>query len=61
MKCEKCGRETDYAVIAKLAWFVMKDERTTLLIEGLSPARRMRTLCLDCFGRCAEVFKKEEE
>ena len=59
MKCEKCGCETDCVVIAQLTWFVMRDEHA-LLIEGLSPARRMRTLCLDCFGSCAEAFKKEE-
>ena len=60
MKCAKCGRETDCAVIAELTWCVMKDERT-LLIEGVSPARRKRVLCLDCFERCGEVFKKEDE
>lgn len=60
MKCEKCGCETDCVVIAQLTWFVMRDE-CALFIEGISPARRMmRTLCLDCFGRCAEVFKKED-
>lgn len=60
MKCDKCGCETDCAVIAELRWFVMQGE-STLLIEGFSPAKRMRTLCLDCFSRCAEVFKKEDE
>ena len=60
MKCAKCGCETDCAVIAELTWFVMRDERT-LFIEGVSPARKQRVLCLDCFERCGEVFKKEDE
>ena len=60
MKCEKCGRETDYAVIAELTWYVMEDGKT-LFIKGLSPARRKRMLCMDCFGRFAEVFKEEEK
>ena len=59
MKCDKCGCEADYYVIAELAWRLIKDGQT-LLIEGASPARKKRTLCLDCFERCAEVFKKEE-
>ena len=59
MTCEKCGRETDYAIIAELAWYVMKDGHT-LLIDGVSPARKRRALCPDCFGRCADVFKKED-
>lgn len=58
MKCEKCGRETDHVIIAALSWFVMEDGHT-LFIEGFSPARRKRALCFDCFGRCAEAFKKE--
>lgn len=60
MKCEKCGRETDFAIIAKLGWYVMEDGKT-LFIKGLSPASSKRMLCMDCFGRCAEVFKKEDE
>lgn len=60
MKCEKCGRETDFVVIAKLEWFV-KDDWKTLFIEGLSPAMRKRALCVGCFDRCAEIFKKEGE
>ena len=58
MKREKCGREADYAVIAELSWCLMKDGHT-LFIEGASPARKKRTLCLDCFGRCAEAFKED--
>lgn len=60
MKCAKCGCETDFAVIAELRWCAMKDGRT-LLIEGVTPARMKRVLCLDCFERCGEVFKKEDE
>ena len=60
MKCAKCGCETDCAVLAELTWCVMKDGKT-VFIKGASPARRKRMLCLDCFSRCAEVFKKEEE
>lgn len=60
MKCEKCGCETDFVVIAKLEWFVREDGKT-LFIKGVSPAGRKRMLCIDCFGRCAEVFKKEED
>lgn len=59
MKCEKCGREADYAIIAELSWFVVKDGHT-LFIKGLSPAKQKRALCLDCFGSCSEVFKKED-
>lgn len=59
MKCAKCGCETDYAIFAALGWYVIEDGKI-LLIEGLSPARRERVLCVDCFGRCAEVFKKED-
>lgn len=58
MKCEKCGCEADYYVIAEMSWYLMKDGQT-LLIEGVSPARKKRTLCLDCFGRCAEVFAND--
>ena len=60
MKCAKCGCETDYAVLAELRWCVMEDGKT-LLIDGLSPASRKRVLCMGCFERCAEVFKKEDE
>lgn len=60
MKCEKCGCETDFIVIAELTWCVMKDGHT-LFIEGVSPARKKRMLCVDCFERCAEVFKNEED
>ena len=60
MKCAKCGCETDFVVIAKLEWFVVEDGKT-LFIEGVSPARKKRVLCLDCFSRCADVFKKEDE
>ena len=59
MKCEKCGCETDLAVIAALKWYVMQDGKT-LFIKGVSPAGRKRMLCLDCFERCAEVFKEED-
>lgn len=60
MKCEKCGCETDFAIIAALEWYVVNDGKT-LFMRGLSPASRKRMLCLDCFRRCAEVFKKEDE
>lgn len=60
MKCAKCGCEADYAVLAELTWCVMKDGKT-LFIEGASPARKKRMLCLDCFSHCAEAFKKEDE
>ena len=59
MKCENCGRETDFVIIATLGWYVMDDGKT-LFMKGLSPASRKRMLCLDCFGRCAKVFKKED-
>ena len=60
MKCEKCGCETDFAVLAELRWCVMKDGHA-LLLDKVSPAMRKRGLCVDCFERCAEVFKKEDE
>ena len=60
MKCAKCGRETDYAIIANLTWCAIKDGKM-LLLEGVSPARRKRVLCVDCFERCAKAFMKEDE